>query len=104
MVEPSSWKLETSQTKIVSFPFSKHTEVSGTPMFPQSTTSKPFSFKIFATSMAVVVLPFVPVMAMIFPLQNRYPKSSSDKIFVFFSFKMERYGLFLIFTPGLKMQ
>mgnify|MGYP000366448016 CR=1 FL=1 len=55
-------------------------------MFPQ-TGAENFLLKICDTSAVVVVLPFVPVIAMNGVLVLRYANSISEMIFIFFSFK-----------------
>ena len=54
-------------------------------MFPQ-TGAENFLLKICDTSAVVVVLPFVPVIAMNGVLVLRYANSISEMIFIFFSF------------------
>ena len=49
-------------------------------MFPASKTSQPASFKIFAKIIDVVVLPLVPVTAIIFALVYFDANSISEKI------------------------
>lgn len=55
-------------------------------MFPQ-TGAENFLLKICDTSAVVVVLPFVPVIAIKGVFVLRYANSTSEMIFIFFSFK-----------------
>ena len=55
-------------------------------MFPQ-TGAENFLLKICDTSAVVVVLPFVPVIALNGVFVLRYANAFSDMIFLFYSFK-----------------
>src|SRR5207244_2639513 len=57
--------------------FSRATSESGLPMLPQAIVFCPQSFSICASISVVVVLPFVPVIAMTGVSQERQPSSSS---------------------------
>src|ERR1700678_3012043 len=51
--------------------------MTGKPIFPPTSVGRPASLKILPTSVVVVVLPFDPVIATIFPCRNRLASSTS---------------------------
>ena len=58
--ESSSWKLDASQTIVVSAPTSPTSEASGVPTFPATRTGSPAVRQRWPSSSATVVLPLVP--------------------------------------------
>ena len=73
----SSWKLLASTTCSVSGVERSTWALSGTPMLPPTSTRFPEASSIRPTSVVVVDLPLVPVMAMTRPFSQRQASSSS---------------------------
>ena len=67
----SSWKLESSVTKMSSSRLRSAKEMSGLPMFPARCARSPASSRILWTSVVVVDLPFEPVMPTMRPRRKR---------------------------------
>ena len=89
-----SWNEEISSTKISSFLYICHKMPS--PIFPTPMAFLPLWFKIWLISDVVVVLPFVPVIAIFFlSLKSLYDNSISVIISLFFS------KIFIISSSGL---
>ena len=73
----SSWKLDTSQTTMPSPGKSSACAASGVPMLPATSTGRGSWARSAPVSAVVVVLPFVPVMAMVSASSARHASSIS---------------------------
>ena len=73
----SSWKLLTSRIAVCSGVIVVTMSENAVPMFPPTTAGRRASSNILPASVVVVVLPFVPVIAMIGPGENQDAVSSS---------------------------